>query len=139
MSLKTVYGKSKDIYLELINRFPLRRLRTEKELDEAIAVIDSLLDKDTLNRAEEDYLDALSDFVHKYETEEQQIPTTSDAEVLRHLLESQEVTQADVAKATRIAESTISEVLSGKRTLNRNHIAKLSRYFHVEPSVFSFE
>lgn len=44
-----------------------------------------------------------------------------------------------MAKAVRIAESTISEVLSGKRKLNRTQIGKLSRYFHIEPGVFSFE
>jgi hypothetical protein len=32
-----------------------------------------------------------------------------------------------------IAESTISEVLAGKRKLNRGQIAKLARYFHIEP------
>ena len=39
---------------------------------------------------------------------------------------------------TGIAESTISEVLSGKRKLNRTQIGKLARYFHVSPAVFEF-
>jgi HTH-type transcriptional regulator/antitoxin HigA len=34
------------------------------------------------------------------------------------------------------SESTVSLVLSGKRQLNRDHIARLSRRFHVSPSVF---
>ena len=56
--------------------------------------------------------------------------------MLRHLIEAKGVTQAQVAKDCRIAESTISEVLKGVRKLNRNHIAKLSAYFHVGPGVF---
>jgi transcriptional regulator with XRE-family HTH domain len=55
------------------------------------------------------------------------------------LLENKGVTQAQVAKECRIAESTISAVLAGTRKLNRNHIGKLASYFHVEPGVFSFE
>jgi HTH-type transcriptional regulator/antitoxin HigA len=43
---------------------------------------------------------------------------------------------AEVARATKIAESTISEVLSGKRSLNRLHITRLAAYFHVKPEVF---
>jgi HTH-type transcriptional regulator/antitoxin HigA len=35
-----------------------------------------------------------------------------------------------------IAVSTISEILAGKRGLNRKHIEALARYFHIEPSVF---
>jgi hypothetical protein len=33
-------------------------------------------------------------------------------------------------------ESTISEVLAGKRKLNRSRIGQLTRYFHVEPGAF---
>jgi antitoxin component HigA of HigAB toxin-antitoxin module len=34
--------------------------------------------------------------------------------------------------------SLISEVLKGKRSLNRSHIGKLARYFNVSPDVFAF-
>jgi HTH-type transcriptional regulator/antitoxin HigA len=37
---------------------------------------------------------------------------------------------------TGVAESTISEVLSGKRKLNRKQIGKLAQFFHVDPGVF---
>jgi HTH-type transcriptional regulator/antitoxin HigA len=38
-----------------------------------------------------------------------------------------------------VAQSTISEVLAGKRRLNRAQIGKLARYFKVSPSAFAFE
>jgi HTH-type transcriptional regulator / antitoxin HigA len=62
-----------------------------------------------------------------------------DADLLRFLIEQRGVTQAGVAAGAGIAESTISEVLAGKRTLNRRQIAKLARYFHVEPGAFLAE
>ena len=62
----------------------------------------------------------------------------SDAEMLRHLIEAKGVSQTEVADATGIAVSTISEVLQGKRTLNRGHIGKLAKYFSVPPDVFAF-
>jgi HTH-type transcriptional regulator/antitoxin HigA len=34
------------------------------------------------------------------------------------------------------SESTVSLVLSGKRQLNRDHIARLSRRFNLSPAVF---
>ena len=135
-----VGGGFKDSYLELVLRFPLRPLRSEKELDEAIKMIDSLLDRSTLNAGENDYLEVLSDLVEKYENEHHPIPqVVSDGEMLKHLIEAKGVTQAEVARETRIPESTISEVLSEKRKLNRNHIRKLSAYFHVSPAVFIIE
>ena len=59
-----------------------------------------------------------------------------DAQLLRFLIDQNSVTQSDVASGAGIAESTVSEVLAGKRKLNRSQIAKLARYFHVEPGTF---
>ncbi|HKI38178.1 MAG TPA: helix-turn-helix domain-containing protein [Gemmataceae bacterium] len=127
-----------DKYLALVIQFPLRPLRTEDDLDRAIAVIDSLLDRDPLAPEEEDYLDVLSDLVERYESAEHPQGPVSDADMLRHLIEAKEVTQADVAQATGIAESTVSAVLSGKQKLSRSHVGRLARYFAVSPAVFSF-
>ena len=131
------YGKAEDRYLELVRRFPLRPLRTDADLDAAVMVIDSLIDQDTLSAPEQDYLDVLSDLVEAYETEAVPMRPVADADMLRFLIEQKGVTQAEVAKKTRIAESTISEVLAGKRKLNRAQIGKLSRFFHVAPGTFA--
>ena len=138
-SIRAVYGKTEDRYLDLIRRFPLRPLRNGTELDAAIAVIDELIDRPNLTAPEQDYLDVLSDLVEKYEAEEHPMAPVSDAAMLRHLLEAKEVPQAEVARATGIDESTLSLVLAGKRNLSRAHIGKLAHYFGVQPGVFAFE
>lgn len=125
-----------DRYLELVCQVPLRPIRSEAELDRAIAIIDGLLDQEKLSHDEQDYLDVLSDLVEKYEDEHDPVPPVCGAEMLRFLIESQETTQANVAAEAGIAESTISEILAGKRELNRKHIEALSRHFHVSPAVF---
>ena len=63
--VKTTAGQ--DLYIELIHRFPLRRLRSDAQLDEAIAIIDELVTRDDLTPGETDYLDVLSNLVHRYE------------------------------------------------------------------------
>ena len=135
---KKRHCKSLDGYLELVRAFPLRPIRTEKELDRAIAVIDALLDRGRLTAAEDDYLDVLGDLVERYEDKHHPIPTDdlTDAEMLKHLIEAKDVTQAEMARATGIRESRISELLSGKRKLTRTHITKLAAYFRVSPAVF---
>jgi HTH-type transcriptional regulator/antitoxin HigA len=35
-----------------------------------------------------------------------------------------------------IAESTLSEILAGKRKLGVKHVAVLARYFRVDPGLF---
>jgi HTH-type transcriptional regulator / antitoxin HigA len=125
-----------DRYIDLVRQVPLRPIRSEGELDRAIAMIDTLLDQDKRTGDEEDYLDVLSDLVEKYEDEHDPMPPVSGAEMLRFLIESQATRQTEVASETGIAESTISEILAGKREMNRKHIEALSRHFHVNPTVF---
>jgi HTH-type transcriptional regulator/antitoxin HigA len=124
--------------LELVRQFPLRPLRSSEDLDAAVEVIDSLIDQARLSVAEQDYLDVLSDLVEGYESKAVRIRPVGDAEMLRFLIEERQVTQSEVARQAGIAESTISEVLTGKRKLNRGQIGKLARYFHVDPGAFSF-
>ena len=137
-ALASVYGKQQDRYLELVRGFPLRPIRSEKELDEAIQVVDALVTQKRLSRAEDDYLDVLSDLIEAYEDKHHPIGDVSDADMLRSLMENRDLTQAALAKQVGIAESTISEVLSGKRKLTRAQIGKLAKFFHVEPGAFSF-
>ncbi len=132
-------GKTKDPYLALVGRFPLRPIRSNKELDAAVQMVDSLLDRKKLSSEEEDYLEVLGDLIERYETEEHPVAPVSDAQMLRHLIEAKGVSQTQVSSATGgIADSTISEVLKEKRSLNRNHIGSLARYFNVSPNVFAF-
>ncbi len=125
-----------DHYLDLVREVPLRPIRSDIELDRAIAMIDSLIDKEALSPEENDYLDVLSVLVEKYETEIHPMPSVTDAEMLRHLIESRETTQSEVSSATGVAESTISELLVGKRKLNRKHIESFAKHFRVNPGVF---
>lgn len=137
-ALSTLYGRSQDRYLELVLAFPLRPIRTEKELDAATRAIHALIDLEKLSDPERDYLDVLTDLVEAYEAEHYPDEPVSDADLLRYLLENKGVSQVDAAKGAGIAESTVSEVLSGRRMLNRKQIGKLANYFRVEPGAFEF-
>jgi HTH-type transcriptional regulator/antitoxin HigA len=137
--IRTVYGRAEDRYLDLVRQFPLRPLRTDDDLNAAVAVIDRLIDRPALTAPEQDYLDVLSDLVETYEAEAVPIQPVGDAELLRFLIEQKGVTQATAAEGAAIAESTISEVLAGKRRLNRAQISRLAHYFHVKPEVFLAE
>ncbi len=136
LNKKTQNRVGRDRYLELVRELPLRPIRSEAELDRAIAMIDALLDQEKRSGDEEDYLDVLSDLVEKYEDEHDPMPPVSGALMLRFLIDSQATTQTAVAAETGIAESTISEILAGKREMNRKHIEALSRHLHVSPAVF---
>jgi HTH-type transcriptional regulator / antitoxin HigA len=124
-------------YLALVKAFPIRPIRSEEEVDEAIAVLDGLLERSKpLDSQEQDYLDCLSNEIERYETEAFPMPHVSESAMLAHLMEAKGVSLSEVAEATGIALSSLSSIRSGKRRLNRTHIEKLASYFFVEPGVF---
>jgi HTH-type transcriptional regulator/antitoxin HigA len=129
-------ARTADAYLELVQRFPLRHLKTDRELTAAIDVLKTLLVRGDLAPGEQDYLDVLTDLVERYEEKANPMPAVSDAAMLRHLLDARGITQVELSSEVGIAMSTISEVLHGKRELNRKQIASLSQFFKVDPSVF---
>jgi HTH-type transcriptional regulator/antitoxin HigA len=63
------------------------------------------------------------------------LPRAKPVEVLRFLIEQHGLKQKDLAEVFG-TRSIVSEVLSGKRKLNREHIERLSQKFHVSPEVF---
>ena len=140
MATKTKFGlkgKGRDTYLELVQVFPLASIKSDEHLEAAQEIMDQLLAKGALDGGEEMYLDALSDLVAAFEDEHHAIAPASDADMLRHLMEARDVTQAQLSRETGIAKSTISEVLSGKKTFSRQMIRKFSDYFRVDLSVLT--
>ena len=59
-------------YLALIERFPLRPIRSERELKRAAKVVDGLLDRER-SKEEDSYLNVLSLLIEQYEDEKHSI------------------------------------------------------------------
>lgn len=140
MATKTKFGlkgKNRDAYLDLVLAFPLASIRSDEHLAAAQEVMDRLLAKAELDDGEEMYLDALSDLVGAYEDEHYAITPASDADMLRHLMEAKGTTQAELSRDTKIAKSTISEVLAGKKPLSRQMIRRFADYFKVDVTVLA--
>jgi HTH-type transcriptional regulator / antitoxin HigA len=122
-------------YHALIRRLPLRPIASDGELRLASALIDELTARD-LAPDEADYLDVLADLVERYEDAHHPIPETRGPDVLRHLLESSRMTQADAALAAGISESTISRYLGKKVRMRPDGLRRLAGVFRVDVSVF---
>jgi HTH-type transcriptional regulator / antitoxin HigA len=124
-----------DSYLELVKRFPLIHIRDDAHLDEALEVLDGLLARDGDDGVQE-YLAVLTDLVRAYEDEHVAIPDASEADVLRELMRSHGLSQAELARSSRIAQSTLSAVLTGARSLTKGQIIKLAGFFGIAPAAF---
>jgi HTH-type transcriptional regulator / antitoxin HigA len=115
----------------------LTSIHSKDNLQAAQAVMDGLLSQGKLSAGEELYLDALSDLVAAYEDAHFRIEPASDADMLRHLMATKGISQAELHRSTKIAKSTISEILAGKKTFSRQLIRTLAEFFEVDKSVLA--
>jgi HTH-type transcriptional regulator/antitoxin HigA len=120
---------------EMIRRGAPRLVHNDGELAEYTRALFELTSKRNPTRPEQEAIDLMTLLVERYESQRYPVPDAEPVDVLRFLLESNGLSQRDIASELG-SEATVSLVLSGKRQLNRDHIARLSRRFHVSPAVF---
>ena len=110
-------------------------IASERQHEEYLSVLDKLASKENPSKEEEKYAEVLTTLIEAYEEEHYPIPDSSPLEVLRSLMDANDLRQKDLVPIFG-SESIVSEVLHRKRDLNKTHIEKLSKRFRVSPAVF---
>jgi HTH-type transcriptional regulator/antitoxin HigA len=124
-----------DTYFELVKRHPLARIRDEKELNAAQAVVDTLL-REELDEGGLAYLEALSDLVIVYELEHHALAPLTPHELLAHMLDERQMSQADLVRATGLPKATVSNLVSGKRRFTVGQMHSVARVFGLPGTLF---
>ncbi|MGK7886497.1 MAG: type II toxin-antitoxin system HigA family antitoxin [Crocosphaera sp.] len=126
---------TQDKYIELLKQFPPRPIKSEEELEAMQEIVNQLLDKPELTEEEYDYLDVLGMLIYDYEKDLDIVPDIYGVELLKVLLEEQNLKQKDLVSIFK-TESIVSDVLNEKRKLTTRHIQELAEFFNVSPAVF---
>ncbi|MGB6198440.1 MAG: hypothetical protein WA871_07410 [Candidatus Acidiferrales bacterium] len=111
------------------------RITSKRQHQEYLTVLDKLTSKDNSTLEEDKYAEVLIALIEAYEERHHSVPGASPSQVLRALMDANNLRQKDLIPIFG-AESIVSEVLHKKRALNKAHIQKLSKRFHVSPAVF---
>jgi HTH-type transcriptional regulator/antitoxin HigA len=120
-----------ETYEELARFYVPRPLHDDMEYEAAVEVVDWLAGH-TLNRDQDDYLEAVSVFVKAYEDEtEPPARKISGLELLRHLLVENDLAGKDLGKLLGVDPSVASRILSGQRKLTPQDLRMLSERFKV--------
>jgi antitoxin component HigA of HigAB toxin-antitoxin module len=122
-------------YFKLVECFPLASIRDDAHLKQAQAILDELL-RVRPDKGTELYLDALTDLVERYEMVHEPTGPVSEGDVLRELMRANGLTQKGLEVKVGIAQSTISAVLNGTRSLTKDQVLRLAQHFGIRPSAF---
>jgi HTH-type transcriptional regulator/antitoxin HigA len=125
-------------YLNLVRQFPLRPIRNQRELKQAMKIAGHLAtyDEGTLPAGEQDYLDAITVFIDNYQRSTAvEMPEVSTLSMLKHLMEQHDMNITELGRVIG-SQSNASLILAGKRTISKRVTRLLSEHFGVAPSVF---
>lgn len=104
-----------------------------------LKIIDALAGH-KLTREQEDYLEAISLFVHEYERRSSDYePQIEPLELLNHLLEENGLSRKDLAQILGLDVSSAARILQGTRSITPAHAKRLGERFQVRPALFLFE
>ena len=123
-------------YRRLRAILPLGQLRSNKEYERAVILLDAILDEigeDEKNPMAE-LADAIGVFVERYESEHVPLAAGNPSDVLKFLMSEHGLRQTDLPEIG--TQGVVSEVLAGKRELNTRQIRKLAHRFGVAAAVF---
>jgi HTH-type transcriptional regulator / antitoxin HigA len=122
-------------YEGLLRTHMLRPIHDRAELRNALEVLDAMAGH-RLNREQEEYFEALSTLVEAYERTLVPAATVSGLELLRHLLESNNLSAAQLSRLLGRDRSLGVRILNGERGLTVEHIKKLANHFGIPAQAF---
>jgi HTH-type transcriptional regulator/antitoxin HigA len=136
MKIKLTFKELPRDYRGLLSVHMLRPIHDKIDYANAIEVLDALAGHD-LSRDQGDYFEALCLFVEAYESAHfPGFPAKKGLSLLKHLLEENAMSGADLARLLGTDRSLGVRILNGERQLTIEHVKKLAARFRVPTDLF---
>jgi len=109
---------------------------SEEDYQALVKTLDSLIDEvgNDQNHKLAPVMETIGNLIENYESQEYEIKESSPVNALKYLMQEHGLKQSDLKEIG--SQGVVSEILTGKRTLNIEQVKKISHKFHVSPLVF---
>lgn len=126
------------VYDDLLTQYKPRPIYSDQSYRKALAAVERLmhLAHPKPTAAQRDMIDLLATMIQRYETERFGELTATPGECLEMMMENRKVTQIELSKATGVPQSTIANVIAGRRAISKANARKLAEFFRVGVGVF---
>ena len=108
----------------------------EKDYQKLVKTLDELIDEvgNDENHVLAPVMETIGNLIENYENKEYKITESSAIDALKYLMKEHGLKQSELKEIG--SQGVVSEILTGKRTLNLEQIKKISHKFHISPLVF---
>jgi HTH-type transcriptional regulator/antitoxin HigA len=121
---------------KVIKNLPLSRIRSKRQYDLMVKAMEYLADlvDDNSKHPLVGLLEILEMLVEDYDRVHNQIPPISAVERLNNIMVEHDLKQTDLQEIG--SQGVISEILSGKRRINKRHAMLLAKRFSLPEKLF---
>jgi len=127
---------NKSKYAKLLAKTLPVVIKTEDENEAMLLKIEGLLAKgDRMTPEELALVELMTELVEAFEDDNYQIEDSEPHVVLQHLMEANDLKQADLVEVLGSRGHT-SDVVNGKRGISKEHAKALGKFFKVSPDLF---
>ena len=112
-------------------------IQTHRQYEQTVAFMNQLVDLIGENERHPlaGLLDLVGELVAAYESRERSVPDAPPRDVLRLLMEENDLAQTDLKRELG-GQPVVSAIMSGKRKINSRQAKALAARFHVSPAAF---
>lgn len=118
-----------------------KRIKNIKQYNEYCELYEELIYKGFKKDLER--IDLLELLIEDYDTKTiEEIGNSNDmepVELLKYLLDENNLTKSDLARQLDVSRQLITEIVNYKRNISKKMVLKLSERFRIRPSVFTKE
>jgi HTH-type transcriptional regulator / antitoxin HigA len=124
-------------YAALCRVFLPRPIHDAVDYANVVEVADAMaLWRGDFTRDQDDYFDLLCSLIEEYDAKHVKWPKITGVDMLKHLLDEQGLTAADLSRLLGGSRNLGAMILRGERKLTLKHVQTLARRFRVSADLF---
>jgi len=110
-------------------------IKTEKQYNEYCNILENLLER--AGNKTTDEIELLTLLIEKWDNEHNSFDELTPIELLKALMEENNLKAVDLAAILNLSKGTVSKILNRQKGLSKETIRKLSDYFKVSQEAFN--
>jgi HTH-type transcriptional regulator/antitoxin HigA len=121
-----------------MDKLKYKIIKTRKQYDEYCQILEDLVsgnDRDNENIEEE--IELLTLIIEKWDEEHNSFSRTDPVEMLKSLMEENNIKSKDLVKILGVSKGMVSSTLNYRRGLSKDNIRTLSRHFKISQEAFN--
>jgi HTH-type transcriptional regulator/antitoxin HigA len=123
--------------IKAMEAIPYKVIKTEKQYFEYCKILEEKVMQNPKTKEQDDVIELLTLLIEKWDEEHNTFSDAGPIEVLRYLMEVNNLKSTEMATVLGVSKSLFSDILHYRRGLSKEVIRKLSERFKVSQELFN--